>query len=179
MVKSVPVLAFGGCLIVIQPFLIGRLHSQQAESDIVWKFDEAKGRLVHDSVSNKDDQIERQWRRMAGVEGGALEFDGPVIAVPTPLGRRVLVRDRERGVNDTPNLRASDRGKRTCSPTDCLAQPALGDRALDLWLIVPHSHAVVLVGPLRHSLVHQVDFHAVLQVPERALKHGSRDAALP
>ncbi|MGB7549372.1 MAG: LamG domain-containing protein [Terracidiphilus sp.] len=76
MTKSALFLVFGGCLIVIQPLLIGRLHSEQAPNDIVWKFDEAKGPLVHDSAGNRDDQTEGQWRRVAGVEGGALEFDG-------------------------------------------------------------------------------------------------------
>jgi hypothetical protein len=90
MVKFVPFLVLGGCLIVIQPFLIGCLHLQQAGSDIVWKFDEAKGPPVHGSASNKDDQIEGQRTRVAGVEGGALEFDGyttRIVRSAKPNGR--------------------------------------------------------------------------------------------
>jgi hypothetical protein len=44
--------------------------------DIVWRFDEAEGGLVHDSAGNRDDAIQGLWRRVPGVEGSALELDG-------------------------------------------------------------------------------------------------------
>lgn len=41
-----------------------------------WTFDESKGPIVHDSVSHDETQIKGIYKRVAGVSGNALRFDG-------------------------------------------------------------------------------------------------------
>ena len=66
----------GIMLIVLQVGVRVSLHSQEAPAGIAWSFDEQAGRLVHDSIGKKDDRVEGFWRRVPGVRGQALEFDG-------------------------------------------------------------------------------------------------------
>jgi hypothetical protein len=76
MKKVVASLCFSGCMIAFQPFLALDLHAQQTTGDIVWSFDEPDGAIAHDSAGAIDDPIRGFWRRVPGVAGQALEFDG-------------------------------------------------------------------------------------------------------
>jgi hypothetical protein len=52
------------------------LHAQKTPEGILWTFDEPSGSVVHDSAGNIDDHVEGYSRRVPGVQGKALEFDG-------------------------------------------------------------------------------------------------------
>jgi hypothetical protein len=75
MKKTAASLRLSGCLIVFHPLLAPSLHAQQPTGDIVWKFS-GQGAVAHDSAENQDDRIAGFWRRVPGVGGDALEFDG-------------------------------------------------------------------------------------------------------
>ena len=68
-----------GCLLVIammQPAMGSGQAAAKSSPDIVWNFDEAAGARAHDAASGMDDAIEGFWRRVPGVSGQRLEFDG-------------------------------------------------------------------------------------------------------
>ena len=64
------------CLIVLCLSLPASLRAQKTTDGISWTFDEPNGSVVHDSTGNVDDRVEGFWRRVPGVHGQALEFDG-------------------------------------------------------------------------------------------------------
>lgn len=65
-----------GGLVALQLSLSESIYSQQTSDGIVWKFDEPAGSVVRDSAGNIDDRVDGFSRRVPGVEGQALEFDG-------------------------------------------------------------------------------------------------------
>ena len=68
-----------GCLLVFAMVQAGMGNAQEAtksSQNIVWSFDEPGGAVAHDAASGMDDAIEGFWRRVPGVSGQALEFDG-------------------------------------------------------------------------------------------------------
>ncbi len=72
------------CGLVLQLIVCGTLHGQKAPEGISWGFDEPAGAVVHDSIGNTDDQIEGFWRRVPGVSGEAIEFDGYSTGIVRP-----------------------------------------------------------------------------------------------
>lgn len=64
------------CLIALCLSLPASLRAQKMPDGISWAFDEPAGSVVHDSNGDIDDPIEGFWRRVPGVQGQALEFDG-------------------------------------------------------------------------------------------------------
>jgi hypothetical protein len=68
-----------GCFFLCALLMLAIGNAQPAtrsSSDIVWNFDHPRGAVVHDSAADIDDPIQGFWRRMPGVRGQALEFDG-------------------------------------------------------------------------------------------------------
>jgi hypothetical protein len=65
-----------GGLVALQLSLSEGIHSQQTSDGIFWKFDEPAGSVVRDSAGNIDDRVDGFSRRVPGVAGQALEFDG-------------------------------------------------------------------------------------------------------
>ena len=68
-----------GCLLLFTLLLPAVANAQSpptSSSDIVWNFDESSGAAAHDSAAGIDDPIQGFWRRVPGVRGQALEFDG-------------------------------------------------------------------------------------------------------
>lgn len=65
-----------GFLLALPLVLPHELRAQQTSGDLAWRFNEPDGPLAHDSAGNLDDHIAGLWRRVPGVEGTALEFDG-------------------------------------------------------------------------------------------------------
>ncbi|HEX4007383.1 MAG TPA: LamG domain-containing protein [Acidobacteriaceae bacterium] len=76
MKKAVASLWFCGCMISLQLVSAHRAQAQQSAPDIVWNFDNDTASSAHDSAGNLDDQIQGFSRRVPGVDGNALEFDG-------------------------------------------------------------------------------------------------------
>jgi hypothetical protein len=64
------------CLIALCFSISAGASAQKPPEGISWTFDEPNGAVVHDSTGNVDDRVEGFWRRVPGVKGQALEFDG-------------------------------------------------------------------------------------------------------
>jgi hypothetical protein len=75
MTKRIAIFLQCGCLIGL-PLLTHNLPAQQTGGDVVWHFNEPDGAVAHDAAGNLDDRIAGFWRRVPGVDGSALEFDG-------------------------------------------------------------------------------------------------------
>lgn len=81
-----PSIAAARCklLVLLLPIAGANLHAQvtphpaapASTSDIVWNFDGASADTVHDSAGNRDDRVLGLFRRVPGVAGTSLEFDG-------------------------------------------------------------------------------------------------------
>jgi len=66
------VLAAVSLLICVPPFVFAQVNGPVAE----WSFNETSGQVAHDSVSGTDDAIDGLFRRVNGVSGNGLRFDG-------------------------------------------------------------------------------------------------------
>src|ERR1700683_2336599 len=75
MTKRIAIFLQYGCLIGL-PLLTHKLPAQQTGGDVLWHFNEPGGAVAHDAAGNLDDRIAGLWRRVPGVDGSALEFDG-------------------------------------------------------------------------------------------------------
>lgn len=64
------------CFIALCLSVSAGVSAQEAPEGISWTFDEPNGAIVHDSTGNIDDRVEGFFRRVPGVQGQALEFDG-------------------------------------------------------------------------------------------------------
>jgi len=60
------------CVVMVSLSAIGQNNGPVAH----WSFDEASGSVTHDSASGIDDQVTGIFKRVPGVSGGALRFDG-------------------------------------------------------------------------------------------------------
>jgi len=59
-------------LICIPTFVLAQSNGPVAE----WSFNETSGQVAHDSVSGTDDAIGGLFKRVTGVSGNGLRFDG-------------------------------------------------------------------------------------------------------
>lgn len=74
--QAIATLWVSACILAPQALIAQNSAAQQTSGDVVWHFDETQGAAAHDSAGHVDDPIEGMWRRVPGVEGQALEFDG-------------------------------------------------------------------------------------------------------
>lgn len=88
--KSIPSVGLGACFCLCAVFLQANPAAQESSGvtqpahDVLWNFDEPQGAAVHDSAGNRDDTIQGMFRRVSGVAGGALEFDGYTTRIVRP-----------------------------------------------------------------------------------------------
>lgn len=64
------------CVIAMCISMSAGVSAQKTSEGISWTFDEPNGAVVHDSTGNLDDRVKGFWRRVPGVQGQAIEFDG-------------------------------------------------------------------------------------------------------
>jgi hypothetical protein len=72
------VILIGICLLICIPaFVLGQTNGPVAE----WSFNENSGQVAHDSVGGTDDAIVGSFKRVAGVSGNGLRFDGETTVI--------------------------------------------------------------------------------------------------